>query len=81
MLEACGGAMGEIQFRPINVYKWMLENPESLLFYQEHPMMDLNSSTQNDTSFIVGFQIEWQLEMMAKFGHDNVLSIDATPWN
>lgn len=81
MLEACGGSMGEIQFILISVCKWILENHESVLFYQEHPLMDLNSSTQNDTPFTIGFQTEWQLEMMAKFGYDNVLSMDTTIWN
>ena len=73
--------MGEIQFILISVCKWILENHESVLFYQEHPLMDLNSSTQNDTPFTIGFQTEWQLEMMAKFGYDNVLSMDTTIWN
>ena len=39
MLEACGGAMGEIRFTPINVHKWKLENHESVFFYQENPFV------------------------------------------
>jgi hypothetical protein len=81
MLEACGGAMGEIRFGPISVHKWMLKNPKSVFFYQEHLLMLLSLSTQNDIPFIIGSQIEWQLAMMAKFGYNDVLSIDATLWN
>ena len=40
--------------------------------------MDLNYSTQNDVPFSLGIQTAWQLEMMAKFGHNSALSIDAT---
>lgn len=40
--------------------------------------MDLISSTQSNAPFTLGIQIEWQLEMMAKFGHNITLSIDTT---
>ena len=56
----------------------MVEHPDSVFFYQEHSLMDLNYSTRNDTPFTLGIQNEWQLEMMAKFGHNNTLSINGT---
>ena len=58
---------------PINVHMWMLEHLDSVFIYQEHLLMDLNSSTQNDAPFTFGIQTEWQLEMIAKFGHNNAL--------
>ena len=63
---------------PINVRMWTLEHLDIVFFYQEHSLMDLNYSTQNDVPFTLGIQTKWQLEMMAKFGHKNALSIDAT---
>ena len=63
---------------PISVRMWTLEHPDSVFFYQEHSLMDLNYSTQNDAPFTLGIQTEWHLEMMAKLGHNNTLSIDAT---
>ena len=63
---------------PISVRMWAAENAESVFYYQEHSLMDLNSQTQDDSPFTIGIQTEWQLEMMAKFGHNNALSIDAT---
>jgi hypothetical protein len=35
--------------------------------------MDLKYSTQNDVPFNLAIQTNWQLEMMAKFGHNNAL--------
>ena len=63
---------------PISVGMWTLEHPDSVFFYQEHPLLDLNHSTHNDAPFTLGIQTEWLLEMMAKFGHNSALSIDAT---
>jgi hypothetical protein len=63
---------------PISVRMWAAENPDSVFYYQEHSLMDLNSQTQDDSPFTIGIQTEWQLEMMAKFGHNSALSIDAT---
>ena len=63
---------------PISVRMWTLEHPDNVFFYQEHSLIDLNYSTQNDVPFTIGIQTEWQLEMMAKFGHNIALSIDAT---
>lgn len=63
---------------PINVRMWTMENPESVFYYQEHSLMDLNSQVQEDSPFTLGIQTEWQLQMMAKFGHNNALSLDAT---
>ena len=57
---------------------WAVENPDSVFYYQEHSLMDFNSQTQDDSLFTIGIQTEWQLEMMAKFGHNSALSIDAT---
>ena len=63
---------------PVSVYMWTNKNPNNVFYYQEHSLMDLNSQSQDDSPFTIGIQIEWQLEMMAKFGHNNALSIDAT---
>lgn len=63
---------------PISVRMWATENPDSVFYYQEHSLIDLNSQTQDDSPFTIGIQTEWQLEMMAKFGHNSALSIDAT---
>jgi hypothetical protein len=63
---------------PISVRMWAAENPDSVFYYQEHSLMDLNSQTQDDSPFTIGIQTEWQLEVMAKFGHNSALSIDGT---
>ena len=65
-------------FDPVSVRMWANENPKNLFYYQEHSLMDLNSQSQDDSPFTIGVQTEWQLEMMAKFGHNSALSIDAT---
>ena len=70
--------MGEHPSDPINVRMWTAENSDSLFFYQDHSLMDLNSQTQDNSLFTIGIQIEWQLEMMANFGQISALSIDAT---
>jgi hypothetical protein len=57
---------------------WVLENPDSIFFYVQHAPMDLNSQTQDDTSFTLGIQTPWQLEIMQNFGHGSALSFDAT---
>ena len=62
----------------MGVRMWAAENLDNVLYYQEHSLMDLDSQTQDDSPFTIGIQIEWQLEMMAKFGHNNALFIDAT---
>ena len=63
---------------PISVRMWTMENPENVFYYQEHGLMDLNSQVQDDSPFTLGIQTEWQLQMMAKFGFNNALSVDAT---
>ena len=63
---------------PIGVRMWAAENPDNVFYYHEHLLMDLNSQTQDDSPFTIGIQTKWQLEMMANFGHNNALSIDAT---
>jgi len=63
---------------PISVRMWTTENPDNVFYYQEHSLLDLNSSTQSEAPFTLGIQIEWQLEMMEKFGNKSALSIDAT---
>ena len=63
---------------PISVRMWTMENPESVFYYQEHSLMDLNSQLQEDSPFTLGIQTEWQLQMMAKFGSNSALSVDAT---
>lgn len=40
--------------------------------------MDLTSQTQYNSHFTLDVQSEWQQEMMAKFGHNNALLINAT---
>ena len=63
---------------PISVRMWAAKNQDNVFYYQEHLLMDLNSQTQYNSPFTIGIQTEWQLKMMAKFGHNCVLSIDAT---
>ena len=63
---------------PISVRMWTTENPENVFYYQEHSLIDLNSSSQCEAPFTLGIQTEWQLEMMEKFGNNSALSIDAT---
>ena len=63
---------------PVSVRMWTHENLDSVFYYQEHDLMDLNSSTQSDAPFTLGIQTECQLEVMVKFGHSSALSIDAT---
>ena len=63
---------------PISVRMWTTENPDNVFYYQEHSLMDLNSSTQSEVPFTLGIQTEWQLEMMEKIGNNSALSIDAT---
>jgi hypothetical protein len=63
---------------PISVKMWVLKNPNSVFFYVQHAPMDLNSQTQDDTPFTLGIQTPWQLEIIQKFGHGNVVSFDAT---
>ena len=63
---------------PLNVCMWVMENLENMFYYQEHSLLDINSQVQNDSPFTLGVQSEWQLQMMVKFGHISVLSIDAS---
>ena len=63
---------------PLSVCMWVMGNPENVFYYQEHSLLDINSQVQNDSSFTLGIQSEWQLQMMVKFGHISVLSIDAS---
>ena len=63
---------------PISVRMWVMKNPENVFYYQEHSLLDINSQVQNDSPFTLGVQSEWQLEMMLKFRHNSVLSIDST---
>ena len=40
-----------------------------------YSLMDLNPQSQDDSSFTIGIQTEWQLEMMAEFGHNNQIPV------
>jgi hypothetical protein len=53
---------------PISVNMWVLENLDSVFFYVQHPPMDLNSRTQDDTLFTLGIQTPWQLEILQNLG-------------
>lgn len=50
---------------------------ESVFYYNMHSL-DLNSQVQDNLPFILGSQMEWQLEMMTKFRLTITLSIDTT---
>lgn len=63
---------------PVIEQMWMIENLAHVFFYQIRTLMNLNSMSQEGLPFTFGIQMEWQLEMMVRFGHNNVLSIDAT---
>ena len=47
-------------YDPISVRMWTLENLDNVFYYQEHSIMDLNSSTQTNASFTLGIQTAWQ---------------------
>ena len=57
---------------------WKIENPEMVFFYQDHALLDLNVQKQDDTPFSIGIQTTWQHSIMFKFGHGNLLALDAT---
>lgn len=58
---------------PIRMHMWVHENPESMFFYQEHNLLNLNKSNQDDTPFTLDIKCEWQQQMMARYGHNNEL--------
>jgi len=35
---------------------WVMENPNSVLYYVEHALMDMNLPSQDDTPFTLGIQ-------------------------
>jgi hypothetical protein len=57
---------------------WVMENPNSVFYNVEHAPMDLNLPRQDDTSFTLGIQTPWHVEMIANFGHKSLASFDAT---
>jgi hypothetical protein len=61
----------------INVRIWVLENHDSIFYNVQHALLDLNSQTQYHTSFTLGIQISWQLQIMQKFVHGSLISFDA----
>ena len=62
---------------PISVRMWVHENPDSVFFYQDHSLLDLNNTNQEDIPFSLGIHTEWQQQMMAKFGHNIAIAFDA----
>ena len=59
----------------ISIQMKTIENPYNIFYYQEHSLMNLNSQPQEYLLFTLGFQNEWQLKMISKFSHNNVLTI------
>lgn len=62
----------------VSLRMWKDENIKRVFFYQEHSLMDMNQTEQQNNPFGLGFQTEWQFQMMLKFGHGGALAIDAT---
>jgi len=44
---------------PINVRMWVLENLNSIFYYVQHALLDLNLLNQGDTPFTLEIQIPW----------------------
>lgn len=63
---------------PISVRMWVHENPDSVFFYKEHSLLNLNNTNQEDIPFSLGIQTEWQQQLMARFGHNSAIAIDTT---
>ena len=65
-----------------SVRMWIQKNPNKIFYYTETDL--LNSTPVNghlngeNMPFTIGIQTEWQREMMAKYGHNGGVSIDAT---
>jgi hypothetical protein len=57
---------------------WVMENPNTILYYVEHVPMDMNLPSQDETPFTLGSQTPWQTEMMKKFGYKSSVSFDVT---
>jgi hypothetical protein len=57
---------------------WVYENPNFVFYYQEHGLLDLNKNDQEDALFTLGIQSDWQQQIMARFGHNYAIAIDAT---
>jgi hypothetical protein len=55
---------------------WVLKNHDSIFYYVEHALLDLNISNQDYTPFTLGIQTVWQCEMMSKYGQGNVIAFD-----
>ena len=62
----------------VSLRMWKDENIKRVFYYQEHSLMNMNLKEQQNNSFVLGFQTEWQFQMMLKFGHKGPLAIDAT---
>ena len=62
---------------PISVRMWVHENPKSVFYYEDHGLLDLNKNHQEDAPFTLGIQTEWQQQIMARFGHNSAIAIDA----
>jgi hypothetical protein len=65
-----------------SVRMWVQKNPDKIFHYTE---TDLASHIQVDGQlnganmpFTIGIQAQWQREVMAKYGHNGGVSIDAT---
>ncbi len=44
---------------PINVRIWVLENLNSIFYYVQHALLDLNLLNQDDTPFTLEIQTPW----------------------
>ncbi len=63
---------------PISVRIWVWKNLDSIFYYVEHAVLDLNIPIQDDTPFTLGIQTTWQCEMMSKYGQANAIAFDTT---
>lgn len=62
----------------VSLRMWKDENVQRVFFYQEHSLLDMNITEQQNNPFALGFQTEWQFRMLLKFGNKGALAIDAT---
>jgi hypothetical protein len=62
----------------LSVRMWTEENRDCIFIYQEYELIDINAEPEEECTYTLGIQTEWQLQMMAYHGHKSAVSFDAT---
>jgi hypothetical protein len=62
----------------VSVRMWKDKNPAWMFYYQEHGLLNLNDTVQDNTAFTLEIQTDWQFQQMLKHGNGSVLSMDST---